>query len=50
VVDAIYEYTKVGLPIDPIVKFLENLMHNSSKNSILEFDIDLSQDLVCFFG
>lgn len=34
VVDAIYEYTKVGLPIDPIVKFLENLMMNSSKNSI----------------
>lgn len=34
VVEAIYDYTKVGLPIGPITKFLENLLQNSSKNSI----------------
>lgn len=34
VVDAIFDYQSVGLPMGPIVKFLENLMQNPSKNSI----------------
>lgn len=34
VVDAIFDYRKMKLPLDPIIKFLENLMQNSSKNSI----------------
>lgn len=34
VVDAIFDYQKSGLPITPIVKFLENLMQNPSKNSV----------------
>ena len=34
VVDAIFDYQKMGLPIAPIVKFLENLMQNPSKNSV----------------
>lgn len=34
VVDAIFDYQSMGLPILPIVNFLENLMKNPSKNSI----------------
>lgn len=34
VVDAIFDYQRVGIPIGPIVKFLENLMQNPSKNSV----------------
>ena len=34
VVDAIFDYQSMGLPISPIVNFLENLMKNPSKNSI----------------
>lgn len=34
VVDAIFSYQALGLPIDSIVKFLDNLMQNPSKNSI----------------
>ena len=34
VVDAILDYRSNGLPIEPICKFLENLMQNPSKNSI----------------
>lgn len=34
VVDAIFDYRRMKLPLDPIIKFLENLMQNSSKNSI----------------
>lgn len=34
VVDAIFDYQRMNLPIGPIVKFLENLMKNPSKNSV----------------
>ena len=34
VVDAILDYRANGLPVEPICKFLENLMQNPSKNSI----------------
>ena len=34
VVDAIFDYQRMSLPIGPIVKFLENLMKNPSKNSV----------------
>ena len=34
VVDAIFDYQSMGLPISPIVNFLENLLKNPSKNSI----------------
>lgn len=34
VVNAIFDYQSMGLPISPIVNFLENLMKNPSKNSV----------------
>lgn len=34
VVNAIFDYQAMGLPISPIVNFLENLMKNPSKNSV----------------
>lgn len=34
VVEAIFDYKAAGMPLEPIIKFLENLMQNSSKRSI----------------